>query len=206
VALESARARCLVVGEDLGTVPEGLREQLDAAAVLSYRVLWFERAGTAFRPPAAYPSLAVACVATHDLATLAGWWAGADIAERVALGLLDAAGAAAAQAERAAERAELAAALAAHGVWAEPIDPTAPLPDAAAAAVHRYIADTPSALVMAQADDMAGETSGVNLPGTDTERPNWRRRIAVPAAALFAAHPGAAIIQAFRAARAGSAC
>ena len=51
VALESQRARCLVVGEDLGTVPEGIGQALQAAQVLSYRVLWFERHAEGFTPP-----------------------------------------------------------------------------------------------------------------------------------------------------------
>ena len=58
LALESVRAGCLVVGEDLGTLPYGLRERLEAANVLSYRVLWFERNGEAFLPPSAYPAAA----------------------------------------------------------------------------------------------------------------------------------------------------
>ncbi len=74
LAEESVRARCLVVGEDLGTVPEGLRERLAAADVLSYRVLWFEREGTRFVAPARYPADRSRTVSTHDLPTIAGWW------------------------------------------------------------------------------------------------------------------------------------
>ena len=88
IALESERAQCMVVGEDLGTVPEGFRDRLTRANITGMRVLWFERKGVEFVSPASYPPTSVACVATHDLATLAGWWQGADIAERLALGLL----------------------------------------------------------------------------------------------------------------------
>ena len=88
IALESQRAQCMVVGEDLGTVPEGFRTRLTRANIPGMRVLWFERKGAEVFPPAGYPPLSVACVATHDLATLAGWWQGADIAERMSLGLL----------------------------------------------------------------------------------------------------------------------
>jgi glycogen debranching enzyme GlgX/4-alpha-glucanotransferase len=178
IALESQRARCAVVGEDLGTVPDGLREALGASRILSYRVLWFEREGREFRPPEHYPRLAAACVATHDIPTLAGWWEGADIAEREQLGLLDAAGAADAWAERAAERGTLLAALGleSHGA--------ARLPAEVAAAIHAYAAATPSLMLLLQAEDLAGERIGVNLPGTDRERPNWRRRMAPEAATL----------------------
>ncbi len=74
VALQSQRAKCLVVGEDLGTVPEGMSDALAASNILSYKVLWFERRDGHIRPPAEWRRLAAACVSTHDLATLAGWW------------------------------------------------------------------------------------------------------------------------------------
>ena len=179
LTLESQRARCAVVGEDLGTVPDGLREALHEARILSYRVLWFEREGQAFRPPAQYPELAAACVATHDIPTLAGWWEGADIAEREALGLLDAAGAADARAERAAERGTLLATLGLEGHG------EARLPLEVAAAIHAYVAATPSLMLLLQAEDLAGGRIGANLPGTDRERPNWRHRMAIEALGVF---------------------
>lgn len=82
LALESARARTFIVGEDLGTVDDGVREKLAEHAVLSYRLLWFEE-----NPPEQYPKLAVAAVSTHDLPTIAGIWSGADFAEQTELGL-----------------------------------------------------------------------------------------------------------------------
>ncbi len=188
LALESTRARCFVVGEDLGTVSEGLREALAASNVLSYRVLWFEREGAAFIPADRYPRQAVACVSTHDLATLAGWQVGTDIAERAALGQFDAAQAEAARMERHAEQAKLAQA-----VGGEPN----------AANVHGFIAATPCALVLAQADDLAGETVALNLPGTDRERPNWRRKISVPVPELLEAPASRAILDRLAAGRRG---
>jgi glycogen operon protein len=186
LAIESARARCFVVGEDLGTVPEGFREHLAAVDVLSYRVLWFERDGAGFAAPARYPSKAVACVSTHDLPTIAGWWTGADIAEKRQLGLLDADAAAGAQAERNVARHALADAMVEAGVNAgAPIDAGAPHDPGITAALHRYAGASPSAVVLLQADDLAGETAAVNLPGTDRERPNWRRKVAVDADALW---------------------
>ena len=83
VALESRRQGCAVIGEDLGTVPEGFRERMQEANVLSYRVFVFERRGDgSFIPPGDYPPLAAASAATHDLATLKGFWLGQDIAWR----------------------------------------------------------------------------------------------------------------------------
>lgn len=180
VALESMQAKCLVVGEDLGTVPFGMRDHLADERMLSYRVLWFERQGEDFAPPSAYPTLAAACVSTHDLPTLAGWWQGVDIEERRALGLEDEASVETALAERAREREELGEALLKEGLIAALPADDAPLDDDFLAAVHGYIARTPSMLALAQLDDLAGETVAVNLPGTDRERPNWRRRLSHP--------------------------
>jgi glycogen debranching enzyme GlgX/4-alpha-glucanotransferase len=188
LALESQRARCFVVGEDLGTVPEGLRETLAAADVLSYRVLWFEREGQGFIPPAQYPARAVACISTHDLPTLAGWRAGADIAERQALGFLDATTADAARAERRTEADELAAAIGG--------PPDAP-------AVHGFVAQAPSCLVLAQVDDLAGEAMAVNLPGTDHERPNWRRKVGTKVPELVENATARAILDRLRPGRTG---
>ena len=190
----SARMRAFVVGENLGTVPEGLSERLDAAAILSYRVLWFERDGRAFLPPTRFPAHAAACTSTHDLPTIRGWWQGADIDLRLRLGEIDPAAAQRAQAERAAERAALATALAAQG--GPPLDAANATPDdggaAVIAAAHRHVAATPSALVLVQADDIAGEIDAINLPGTDRERPNWRRKVSLPAAALWTSPVGRA--------------
>ena len=181
--LESVRAETAVVGEALGTVPEGLREQLAAAQILSYRVMRFEREGEGFLPPERYPRLAVACVATHDLPPLAGWWEGNDLTEAAGLGLL--ADAAPAAAARAAEKTALMEAVAGQGFPGSMPDPEAPLSETAAASVHGYVAASNSALALVQADDLAMETIAINLPGTDKERPNWRRKLRVPVQTLF---------------------
>ncbi len=180
LALESQRARCLVVGEDLGTVPPGFRDKMSAANVLSYRVLWFERYGDDFAPPAAYPQKAVACASTHDLPTLAGWRLGADIDEKAALGLMTPEAAALDRARRAEDVARLRAALAAQGFLPEQLVSEQDF----AAAIHAYVAKTPSALAMIQIDDLLGEKIAVNLPGTDRERPNWRRKLSREIGAL----------------------
>ena len=186
VAAESMRARCLVVGEDLGTVPAGLREQLAEADVLSYRVLWFERDDQGFVDPARYPEKAAACVTTHDLPTIAGWWSGADIAERHALGLAGADDAGEALRTRRRDRALLAAAVdRAATASAAPIDPEGPCDAALIASIHALAGASRSALVLFRAEDLAGEGVATNLPGTDRERPNWRHRLAIDAADLW---------------------
>ncbi len=179
LALASHKAQCLVIGEDLGTVPEGFRDKVAEADILSYRVMFFERDGRRFLSPEAYPAKAVACVSTHDLPTLAGWWHGAEIAERQALGSLSEEQAKQASAERLDDKLALIEAI--HG-------PTPVSGDdltSVVTGVHDFIAATPSVLAVAQIDDLVGEKVAVNLPGTDRERPNWRRRLAPDVEAIF---------------------
>ncbi len=183
LALASHTAKCLVIGEDLGTVPAGFRDRLSEADILSYRVMFFERDGARFLPPDAYPPKAVACVSTHDLPTLAGWWQGAEIAERRRLGSLSEAEADRAVEERQGDKQALLEAV--HLPAPATDGDLAPLVEA----VHRFVAATPSVLAVAQIDDLVGETVAVNLPGTDRERPNWRRRLAPDVEAIFDSLP-----------------
>ncbi len=194
LALESQRAQCVVVGEDLGTAPWGFRERIERADVLSYRVLWFERSGEGFASPAHYPKKAMACVSTHDLPTLEGWWAAADIAEKEALGLIAPDTAEAARAARRAEKDALLDALRAQALIDGAHHASSAFDDALARALHAFIARTPSLLAMAQLDDLAGETQAINLPGTDRERLNWRRRLPESIDALLDSRRARAIL------------
>lgn len=181
LALESVRNRCLVIGEDLGTVPEGFRERLAAMRILSYRVLYFENDAGAFKPPAAYPQLSAACVSTHDLPTLKGFWEETDLVDRLQAGVLTSqADYDEAKAERRAEKHALLAALDAAGLGAGPVDEDGPLTPELAAAIHRFVACADAGLFMVQIDDLTGEPAQTNMPGTTDRYPNWRRRIRVP--------------------------
>ncbi|MDB5377116.1 MAG: glycogen debranching enzyme GlgX, partial [Rubritepida sp.] len=140
-----------------------------------------------------YPALAAACVSTHDLPPLAGWWEGADIAEREALGLLDTPGAEAARADRRVEREALFLALREAGIEVPDIT-DGPLLPALAGAIHAYVAATPSLMLLVQAEDLAGERVAVNLPGTNRERPNWRHRIPLDAEDIFETPAARAIL------------
>jgi 4-alpha-glucanotransferase len=194
LALESHRAQCLVVGEDLGTVPAGFRERMSAANILSYRVLFFERdADGIFAPPAAYPRNALAVLGSHDLPTLGAWWSGADIGLRRSIGLFSDAAAAEQQRTRDSDRDAFAAALQAAQIAAPnaggPLFGTAGAldDDTLFRAAHTFLARTPAALAIAQIDDVTGEIEPVNVPMTSDERPNWRRRLALSLEDLAAA-------------------
>lgn len=121
---------------------------------------------------------------THDLPTFTGWWEGRDIAERRELGLILPADAPGALERREDEKTALGGALQAENIPVEVDEAADPGPEMLAGA-HRYVARSPAMLVMAQTDDLAGEPTAVNLPGTDTERPNWRRRLSPTVTELF---------------------
>ena len=195
VAIESERARCLVVGEDLGTVPEGLRARLAQARMLSYRVALLERQGSGFVDTRTYPVQAVACASTHDLAPLAGWWDATDLRERHALRLIDDLTLQAQIQSRREEKNALLRALADAG-WQAAGDIDAPIGDDTIAALHALLAASPSALMLIQVEDLAGETIGQNLPGTDRERANWRRRLPASLERLLNSSRATAILSA----------
>ena len=183
LALESQRHQCVVIGEDLGTVPDEVRTALDAAGVLSYRLLYFERSSAhEFKPPAAYPAQALVAASTHDLPTLAGWWEGRDIALRDELGLFPSAVTAAQQREaRKDDRSALLRALRGEhllpeGVPTDPDDVPAMTPPLASA-VQSFLARTPSQVLVAQLEDVVGVVEQANLPATVDTHPNWRRKL-----------------------------
>jgi 4-alpha-glucanotransferase len=188
VALESHRHRCAVIGEDLGTVPDGFRETLRAANILSYRVVHFERRwteGAVYIPPAEYPPLAAASAATHDLASLRGFWLGRDIEWRRRLGLYpDPSAEATEVGERHRDRRLILEALAHEGLidwdrFAEFLsDAGDPIyTDELGDAIHAYLARSQARLMLVQLEDVAGEEEQANLPGTTDAHPNWRRRM-----------------------------
>ena len=165
LALESHRAGALVVGEDLGTVEEEVRQTLAARRVLSYRVLWFETG-----PPARYPRLSLAAVSTHDLPTIAGVWTGADLAGQRRAGLPgDEVGARALR-----DRLR---------------DATGAADDAPPGEVVRRayeaLAEAPSVLIAATLDDALVAPDRPNLPGTTTtQRANWAVPLPEPLEAI----------------------
>jgi 4-alpha-glucanotransferase len=186
IKLESFRHRAIVIGEDLGTVPEGFRQGLLDAGIAGMRALWFERDGKRFRPPQAWPPHAAAMTSTHDLPTVAGWWRGADIDVRARLGLLGPDGDANSQKrKRAHDRRRLWAAFREAGIAAHQHAPENAA-DAVDAAV-RFVAATPAQLALIPLEDMLGLSDQPNLPGTVDEHPNWRRRYPGDARTLFEA-------------------
>lgn len=179
LARASQENGAIVIGEDLGNVPSGFREMMEAANILSYRILFFERdEDGGFLPPGDYPEKALACLSTHDLPTFLGWWAGDDIALREKFGLIGADTAREQAEARPGERRALVRALADAGLLEDDSladSPQAPLDLVVAA--HRFVARTPARLMAVRLEDLAGDHRPVNLPSTADEYPNWRPRL-----------------------------
>ncbi|MBX6425483.1 MAG: 4-alpha-glucanotransferase [Variibacter sp.] len=164
-AIESARRRCLVIGEDLGTVPEELRDILADWGIWSYLVMLFERDGARFKHPHEYRRNAVVTFSTHDLPSFAGWVSGHDLRVKRAIGLDP--GESEADRERALNR--LRDALQRSGLGRDGMPQFVD--------IVRFLARTPSRLLVVALDDILGVLDQPNVPGTLHEHPNWRRRL-----------------------------
>lgn len=187
VALESWRHRAIVIGEDLGTVEEGLREQLASRGVLGMSVMWFERDGEAFLPASRWRRATLATTTTHDLPTVAGWWQGNDLRWRQRLDLLTSEETAAGLEEsrrqdrrRLAEVCGLDIVADDDGIASDALD-TEDVVDA----VLAFVASAPTPLVLLPLEDILGLEEQPNLPGTLDEHPNWRRRLPLPVTQLL---------------------
>ena len=175
IKLESHRHRAIVLAEDLGTVPEGFQDRLSDAGIDGMRVLWFERdTSQHFISPSQWTSKAVAMTSTHDLATLAGWWRGRDIAWRDDLHLV--ADRDAAVVEREADREAIWTSLQESGAG-DGECPGADEPSRFVDAACVHVGRSACELVMLPIEDALGLPEQPNLPGTLHEHPNWQRRL-----------------------------
>ena len=193
LAEESRAADCLVIGEDLGTVPADFPGLLARHNILSSRLLIFARDGDRFLSPEEYPRNALVSIATHDLPPLIGFLDGVDIETRKQLGIYqDEARYHQALEERKHERQRLREAIEAAGF---------PIGDGnvgTIAAAYGFLARTPCALLIVQMEDLALEREQPNVPGTDERLPNWRRKLSRNLAEIFAASSADTILGAVR--------
>jgi len=181
LALESQRQRCVVIGEDLGTVPDGFRERMAEQNILSYRLFYFERhLDQSLNHPAEYPAKAAVAVSTHDLPTLRGFWTGHDLAVKNAIDLFPSAEIfSREQASRAHDRSRILGALADAGCGVGNDGSGDALSSELIDAIYRFMAATPSMILLLQLEDALEELDQANVPGTVDEHPNWRRRLSV---------------------------
>jgi 4-alpha-glucanotransferase len=182
LALESVRNRVVVVGEDLGTVEPEIRETLARFGILSYRLFYFEKNSSGgFRRNGEYPAQALVSSTTHDLPTLAGFWTGADIEARRAVGALDDAGFRAQSEARFAEKQKMLDVLFSLGLMPGHLPRSArdysELTGELHNAVVGFLAGTPCQLLAINQEDLTKEMAQQNLPGTTWQYPNWGRKM-----------------------------
>lgn len=179
VVLKSYRHKAVILGEDLGTLPDGFQDRLDKAGISGLRVMWFERSGRHFNPPSTWTKTAVAMTTTHDLPTVSGWWQGKDIEWRVKLGM-----GGDSLAKRETDREELWEAFKNSGVTDAPI----PAPDEGskvADAACGYLGLASCTLALLPIEDALAKPEQPNLPGTADQYPNWRWRLPATADELL---------------------
>ena len=173
VALESALSGAYVVGEDLGTIEDYVRHELGSARIMSYKLSQFETV-----PAAQFPRDALAAASTHDLATLAGFWTGSDLAAQVAIGVQPNV-----QGMKAVRRdfAQRAGYPDVPDLGEAPVEgQIVPSVDELVAGVYRELATAPCRIVTATLDDAIAVEERPNMPGTVDQWPNWRIALPVP--------------------------
>ncbi len=182
LALESERHQCLVIGEDLGTVPKAIRTKLTDNGVHSYRVFFFEQAeDKGFYAPAHYPEQAMATLTTHDMPTLIGYWHCKDLElgrqlglypnDQVLKKLYD---------ERLRDKQQILNSLHGHHAlpdWVGRDALSTPMSRDLNFGMQVHLAGSASALLSLQLEDWLEMEQPVNVPGTSTEYPNWRRKL-----------------------------
>lgn len=191
LALESQRNHCMVIGEDLGTVPVEIVSKLRNSGVYSYKVLYFENDHEkTFRAPKAYPEQSMAVATTHDLPTLRGYWDSGDLTLGKTLGLYpDEAVLRELYQDREQAKQGLLDALHKYGCLPKRAGHKASLMSMTSTlnrGLQRYIADSNSALLGLQPEDWLDMAEPVNIPGTSEQYKNWRRKLAIPLEQMFA--------------------
>nr|WP_318383384.1 4-alpha-glucanotransferase [uncultured Enterobacter sp.] len=190
LALESQRHQCMVIGEDLGTVPVEIVSKLRNSGIYSYKVLYFENSKNNFRAPHTWPVQSMAVATTHDLPTLRGYWEGGDLTLGKTLGLYpDEDVLRGLYQDRALAKQGLLDALHQHGCLPKRAGRTAakmPMSRTLNRGMQRYIADSNSALLGLQPEDWLDMAGPVNIPGTSYQYKNWRRKLSTSLEKMFA--------------------
>ena len=180
LALESRRNRCVIIGEDLGTVPDEARHLLNRYQVFSYKVMYFSKGWNGFQLPEEYLEQAITVISTHDVAPLAGYWTGKDLDTMFKLGTLpDAAAFQTALDEREHDKADLLDKLKETGCLGADVQMPAKADETLLAALHKYGALSRSKLYAVQLENLLGVIDNLNVPGVTEGYPNWAQKMPV---------------------------
>ena len=208
IALESVRNKCLIIGEDLGTIPQELRVALKEAGVLSYKMFFDERAPDGgFIAPQLYAPVAMAALTTHDMPTLKGWWNDLDLIGGIRMGVYTEEESKALREDRARARQRILDSIhGLHSVGDEiPTDATKTVftPELAKG-LQVHMCRSACMMYSSQLEDWIGVEKPVNIPGTFREYPNWRRKLTRDLDEIFDDPYVKELTEAMSAARAGN--
>lgn len=205
LAVEAHQRDALVVGEDLGTVPDEVRHALDHYGILGMFVSQFRLPGGPGEPLPAPDRGQVASIDTHDTPPLAAWWRATDVELRRELGVVSDEQTVQDHARRDGERLALARALHEAGELAAGIGHTGDVGDAEVLeALLVSLGASDAATVLVALDDLVLQTDPQNVPGTGADRPNWVRKLPCPLTELFDDPRPRAILGRLQSARLGA--
>ena len=185
LALESIRSKNVIIGEDLGTVTDEIREMLGRFRILSYRLFYFEKRSHdhSFKGSYEYPRQALVASSTHDLPTMAGFWTFRDIEARKAAGLIDDHGYHGQREDRKREKQRMLDTLHAENLlppdYPKEAERIPELDGALHNAIVGFLAQVPSMILLLNQEDFTKETEQQNLPGSTSQYPNWQRKMKV---------------------------
>jgi len=172
ITLESQINKTGVIGEDLGTAEEWMKEELIKRKICSWKVFYFEKGPYGYKPSSFYPEDALCSITTHDLPTLKGFWEGKDIQLRKQFSIFDEQQFENAFAERQQDKGKIITLLKEEGLLEE----EAPI-DKLLVAIIKFLAKTQSKYLLLYPEDMLLMEEQTNFPGTVTEYPNWQRKL-----------------------------
>lgn len=179
--LESHRNRTMLVGENLGTVPPKVNESMARHRMRGMFVVQFEERPDPKAALSSPPALSVASLNTHDTPTFAAHWRGEDLLESMRLGLMSRS-----QLKNAKKsREQLKAALVQFLKKEKFLKGRTPRPEEILRAVLAWLKASPSEIVLVTLEDLWLEEKPQNIPGTSTERPNWRRKAKLTLEQIF---------------------
>jgi 4-alpha-glucanotransferase len=185
LALESVRSENIIIGEDLGTVTDEIRDTLSSFGILSYRLFYFEKhqGGKSFKRSYEYERLALVSSTTHDLPTLAGFWTGSDIEARKDAGLIDSSAYWSQRDDRKREKQRMLDVLHAEDLlpqyYTRKADNIVELDGDLHNAVIGFLAQVKSMILLLNQEDFTKEVSQQNLPGSTGQYPNWQRKMLI---------------------------
>lgn len=189
IALESVRNKCVIIAEDLGTIPQQLRDGLQELGAYSYKLFFGERATDGgFIDPKLYEKHAMSALTTHDMPTIKGWWEGQDLSLGCRLGVYTEDEAKELSVIRKDSKQRILDSMHGLGSIGNDIAKNAedvPYSKDLVLGMQVHMCHGSCTLYSTQIEDWIGIDKPVNVPGTFREYPNWKRKLTADLEDIF---------------------